>query len=163
MNPNRRTMALALAALSFAALAGCASPPAPASLADTVARTPELTTLNRLINEAGLADTLRGSGPYTLFAPSDEAFRTLPAKTLAEIGGNKDLLKSVLSNHIVAERIGAADVKAGAVKTLQGSSLALARAGTFVTVEDAVVQQADLPATNGVVHVIDRVLVPPKK
>jgi uncharacterized surface protein with fasciclin (FAS1) repeats len=163
MTLNRRALTLALGALTLALAGGCATAPAPTNLADTIARTPELTTLSKLIGDAGLAETLRGTGPYTIFAPSDEAFKAAPAKALAELAANKDLLKSVLSYHIVSDRIAAADVKTGVVKTLQGAGLALARAGTFVTVEDAVAQQADLTATNGVIHIIDRVLVPPKK
>lgn len=162
MNHVPRTLILALAAAAW--LAGCAtSPPAPVSIVDTAARTPQLSTLNRLIADAGLADTLRAAGPYTVFAPSDEAFKAVPAKTMAELAADKELLKSVLSYHVLPSKVTAADVKNGNAKTVQGANLALAKAGTTVTVEDAVVTQADVPASNGVVHVIDRVLMPPKK
>lgn len=155
---------LALFALSAAALLqGCATTSAPATVTDTAARTPQLSTLNKLIADAGLADTLRGPGPYTVFAPSDEAFKAVPAKTMAELAGNKELLKSVLTYHVVPGKVSAADVKNGNAKTVQGANVALAKSGTFVTVEDAMVTQADVPASNGVVHVIDRVLMPPKK
>jgi uncharacterized surface protein with fasciclin (FAS1) repeats len=152
-----------LAAALLALLSACASAPAPATITDTAARTPQLSTLSRLLAEAGLGDSLRAAGPYTVFAPSDEAFKALPAKTLAELGADKALLKSVLSYHVVPGKLMAADVKVGPQKSLQGANLALATAGSFVTVEDALVQQADVPATNGVVHVIDRVLLPPKR
>jgi uncharacterized surface protein with fasciclin (FAS1) repeats len=155
---------LALFALSAAALLqACATTGTPATVTDTAARTPQLSTLNRLIADAGLADTLRGPGPYTVFAPSDEAFKAIPAKTMAELAGNKELLKSVLSYHVVPGKVPAAEVKNGNVKTVQGANVALAKSGSFVTVEDAMVTQADVPASNGVVHVIDRVLMPPKK
>jgi uncharacterized surface protein with fasciclin (FAS1) repeats len=155
---------VSLALLTAAALAaGCATGPAPATITDTAARTPQLSTLTKLINDAGLADTLRGTGPYTVFAPSDEAFKAVPAKTMAELAQNKELLKSVLTFHVVPGKVAAADVKPGNAKTVQGANLALAKAGAFVTVEDAVVTQADVAATNGVVHVIDRVLIPPKR
>jgi uncharacterized surface protein with fasciclin (FAS1) repeats len=154
---------LAIAAATLSLLAACATTPAPTTITDTAARTPQLSTLTRLITEAGLADTLRGPGPYTVFAPSDEAFKAVPAKTLQELASNKELLKGVLSYHVVPGKVLAADVKNGNTKTVQGATVALASAGTFVTVEDAVVQQADVAATNGVVHVIDRVLMPPKK
>lgn len=155
---------LALFALSAAALLqGCATNSTPATVTDTTARTPQLSTLNKLIADAGLADTLRGAGPYTVFAPSDEAFKAVPAKTMSELAGNKELLKSVLSYHVVPGKVPAAEVKNGNVKTVQGANVALAKSGTFVTVEDAMVTQADMPASNGVVHVIDRVLMPPKK
>lgn len=157
---------IALASLSSALLLqACATATAPASVPDTTARTPQLSTLNKLIADAGLADTLRGAGPYTVFAPSDEAFKAVPAKTMAELSSNKELLKSVLSYHVVPAKLPAAEVKNGSVKTIQGANLALAlaKSGSFVTVEDAMVTQADVPAGNGVVHVIDRVLMPPKK
>lgn len=155
---------LALASLSSVLLLqACATATAPASVAEATARTPQLSTLNKLIADAGLTETLRGTGPYTLFAPSDEAFNAVPAKTLAALSSDKELLKSVLSYHVVPGTMRAADVKNGNVKTVQGANLALARSGGFVTVEDAMVTQADVPAANGVVHVIDRVLMPPKK
>lgn len=154
------TTAAILAALLVSA---CATTPTPTSIADTAARTPELSTLNRLINQAGLGDTLRGQGPYTVFAPSDEAFKAVPAKTLAELGSDKALLTSVLTYHVVPGKTMAAEVKNGNAKTVNGANLALARAGAMVTVEDAVVVQPDVVASNGIVHVIDRVLLPPKK
>ena len=155
---------LALAALTSALLIqGCATSAAPATIADTAARTPQLSTLNKLIADAGLAETLRQPGPYTVFAPSDEAFKAVPAKTMAELAGNKELLKSVLTYHVLPGQVASAEVKNGNAKTLQGANLSLAKAGAFVTVEDAMVTQADVRASNGVVHVIDRVLMPPKK
>lgn len=153
-----------LATLALVFAAGCATTaPEPTNIADTAARTPSLSTLNRLINEAGLAETLRGPGPYTVFAPSDEAFKAVPAKTMDELGKNKDLLKSVLAYHVVSGKVTSAEVRNGNAKTVQGTDVALAKAGSFVTVEDAMVVQPDVAATNGVVHVIDRVLVPAKR
>ena len=149
--------------VTLALAAGCATTPAPATLADTTARTPQLSTLNKLIADAGLAETLRTAGPYTVFAPSDDAFKAVPAKTLAELGSNRELLKSVLSYHVVPGKVTSAEVQNGNAKTVQGANVALAKSGTFVTVEDALVTQADVPATNGVVHIIDRVLMPPKR
>jgi len=162
MTLNRRHLALA-GALTLTLLAGCATTPAPATLTDTIARTPELSTLSKLIADAGLADTLRGAGPFTVFAPSDAAFKAVPAKTLADLAADKELLRSVLTYHVLPGKVMAADVKNGNVKTVQGANVAVAKSGTFVTVEDAVVQPADLAATNGVIHVIDKVLMPPKR
>lgn len=157
-------LASALAAtLATTGLMGCATTPAPTTIADTAARTPQLSTLNKLIADAGLTETLRGAGPFTVFAPSDEAFKAVPAKTLQELAANPARLKAVLSYHVVAGKVTAAEVKTGNVKSVQGANLALSKAGTFVTVEDAVVTQADVPATNGVVHVIDKVLLPPSR
>ena len=159
-NPLLQAGAMALIGLT---LAGCASTPASSTIADTTARTPQLSTLNRLIVEAGLGDTLRSQGPFTVFAPSDDAFKAVPAKTLAELGSDKALLMSVLTYHVVPGKTMAADVKNGNAKTVNGANLALAKAGAMVTVEEAVVVQADVAASNGVVQVIDRVLLPPKK
>jgi len=162
MNLNKRAFASLVTAAALA-LAGCASTPAPATIADTAARTPQLSTLSKLIAEAGLADTLRGNGPFTVFAPSDEAFKAVPAATMAQLAKDKQMLAAVLSYHVVPGKVMASEVKAGNVKTVQGANVALSKAGTFVTVEDAVVTQADVAATNGVVHVIDKVLLPPKR
>ncbi len=152
-----------LAAVALATLAACATTPAPATLVDTAARTPGLSTLSKLINDAGLADTLRSAGPFTVFAPSDEAFKALPAKTLADLAADKELLKSVLSYHVLPGHMNAAEVKNASLKSVQGANLTLAKAGNFVTVEDAVVTQADVATTNGVLHIIDKVLLPPKR
>jgi uncharacterized surface protein with fasciclin (FAS1) repeats len=159
---NKRTAMIATLAAVWA-LGGCATPPQPTTIADTVARTPQLTTLNKLINDAGLAETLRGAGPFTVFAPSDDAFKAVPAATLEALGKDKERLKAVLSYHVLSGQVMAADVKTGPAKTVQGANVALSRAGAFVTIEDAVVTQPDVAVTNGVVHVIDRVLMPPAK
>ncbi len=161
MKTQRR--ALFAAALMALALVGCATTPSPTTIAETAARTPQLSTLNKLINDAGLADTLRGAGPFTVFAPSDEAFKAVPAKTLAELAADKELLKAVLTYHVVPGKLTTAEAKNGNLKTVQGANVALSKAGTFVTVEDALVTQADVGATNGVVHIIDKVLMPPKR
>lgn len=161
---RRNALHTVIALTAVAALTACASrAPAPQPLPATLSQTPSLNTFNQLVTEAGLADTLKAAGPYTVFAPSDAAFRALPAKTLAELKADPAQLKSVLSYHIVPARLAAADIKPGNAKTLQGADLALARAGSFVTVEDAMAETTDINASNGVVHVIDRVLVPPRK
>ncbi len=160
MNKTALTRRLILATAIAWGLAGCASMNQPANLADTLARDPQLSTLNSLVQKAGLQDALK-SGSYTVFAPSNEAFKAVPAKTLEELAANPARLKDVISYHVVAGKVMAADVKNGPAKTLQGANVALARAGAFVTVEDAMVTRADMAATNGVVHVVDRVLMPP--
>ena len=94
---------LAVATLGIAALAsGCASTPSPVGVADTIARTPALSTLSGLIASAGLGDTLNGAGPFTVFAPSNDAFKAVPAKTLEDLTKNPEKLKAVLSYHVVA-------------------------------------------------------------
>ena len=160
MKTSRRT-ALATAAAAWLVLAGCATTPAPVSIAETPAALPQLSTLNRLIAEAGLVDTLKGPGPYTLFAPSDDAFKAVPAKTMDELAKDKARLRAVLTYHVVPGKLMAAEVKMGSVKTVNGAEVGLSKAGAFVAFDEAVVTQADVPATNGVVHVIDKVIVPP--
>jgi uncharacterized surface protein with fasciclin (FAS1) repeats len=161
---RRYALQSALALVALTALGAWARhAPAPQTLAETVAKTASLQTFNALVAEAGMTETLKAAGPYTVFAPSDAAFKAVPAKTLNALKADKALLKSVISYHIVPSRVASADVKPGNVKTVQGAAVALARAGTFVTVEDALVEQADIAATNGVIHVVDRVLMPPKK
>lgn len=157
----RRSTLIALAASAL--LGACATTPAPAPVADTMGREAQLSTFNRLAAQAGLTDELRGSGTFTVFAPSDDAFKAVPAKTMEALAADRAQLKAVLSHHIIDGRVTAADVKPGSAKSRQGTNLALAKAGSFITVDDAVVQQADIVATNGVIHVVDRVLMPPKK
>ncbi|MEO5670629.1 MAG: fasciclin domain-containing protein [Ramlibacter sp.] len=148
-----------------ALLAACATQPSatPVSLADTLARDPQLSTLNGLVRQAGLAETLNTAGPYTMFAPTNDAFKAVPAKTMDEFAHNPAKLKDVLSYHLLAGKVMAASVKNGNVKTAQGANIALSKSGEFVTVEDAMVQTADIAATNGVVHTVDRVLMPPAR
>ncbi len=144
-----------------AALAGCASGPTPMSVADTIAKDPNLSTLNSLVVKAGLVDTLKGTGPFTVFAPNNDAFKAVPAKTMDDLGKNAEMLKGVLTYHVLAGKVMAADVKPGKVKTVNGAEVTFSKAGEFVTVEDAVVQKANVDATNGVIHVVDAVLLPP--
>ncbi|UXH76441.1 fasciclin domain-containing protein [Roseateles amylovorans] len=158
-----RAMGGLMSAAALVALTACATAPAPAPLADSLKREPELSTFNRLVDQAGLREQLRAAGPITVFAPSDEAFKAVPAKQMEALAADPALLKSVLTYHVVGSKVASADAKAGSLKSMQGASLAVARAGSFLTVEDAMVQKADLAATNGVAHVIDRVLMPPKK
>jgi uncharacterized surface protein with fasciclin (FAS1) repeats len=158
-----RSFALSSAAALTLLLSACATAPMPATLADTIALNPQLSTFNRLIEQAELKSTLQAVGPMTVFAPSDDAFKAVPAKTLEALVKDKEQLKSVLSFHILPAQLSAAEVKNGNVKTMQGAELALGRAGDFVTVEEGMVQQADIKASNGVAHIVDRVLMPPKK
>lgn len=155
---------LFMIAPALALLAACASQPtqAPASVAETIARDPQLSTLNGLVTQAGLADSLKGAGPYTVFAPTNDAFKAVPAKTMDDLAKDPARLKAVLNYHVLPAKVTAAEVKPGNAKTAQGANVALARAGQFVTVEDAMVQSADIAATNGVVHKVDRVLMPPR-
>ena len=156
---NRRILFMFV---TIAAITGCATQPSQVSVAETIAGTSQLSTLNGLIAKAGLTETLKGTGPFTVFAPSNEAFTKVPAKTLDDLANDPSKLKAVLTFHVVPGKFLAAEVKNGNVKTVNGANVALSKAGNYVTVEDALVQKADIQATNGVVHIIDAVVMPPK-
>ena len=157
---TRRLVAISAAVVLFS---GCATQSKPVSVADTLAATPQLSTLSGLVAKAGLTDTLKTGGPFTVFAPSNEAFAKVPAKTMDELGKNPDRLKAVLTYHVLSGKVMAAEVKNSSVKAVNGANLAVSKAGEFVTVEDGMVQKADISATNGVVHIIDSVLIPPAR
>ncbi|HAL38094.1 MAG TPA: fasciclin [Polaromonas sp.] len=157
---NRRILFVVAA---VAALAGCATRSNPVSVADTIAATPQLSMLNSLLTKAGLTDTLKGTGPFTVFAPTNEAFAKVPAKTMGELAKDPAKLKAVLTYHLIPGKVMAVDVKNGNSKTVNGASVALSKAGDFVIIEEAMVQTADISATNGVVHIIDSVPIPPAK
>ena len=160
---SRRSL-VACAAISFAALiSGCATVSAPVSVTETIAKTPSLSTLSGLIAKAGLNDALNAAGPFTVFAPSNDAFKAVPAKTLDDLAAHPDKLKDVLTYHVVAGKSMAADVKNSKVTSLNGAHLEISKAGDFVTVESAAVTTADIVASNGVVHIVDTVLIPPAK
>jgi uncharacterized surface protein with fasciclin (FAS1) repeats len=155
----KRHFMFAVTAISV--LAGCASTSHPVSVSDAIAAQPQLTTLNGLIVKAGLTDTLKGAGPFTVFAPTNEAFAQVPANTMAALASDPAKLKAVLTYHIIPGKVMSADIKNGNSKTVNGANLALSRAGDFVTVEQALVQTPDISASNGVVHLVDSVLLPP--
>lgn len=123
---------------------------------------PELATLVTALGAAGLVDTLKGAGPFTVFAPTNEAFAALPAGVLDKLlkPENKDALTKILTYHVVSGKVPSTDVKDGAVKTLQGDTIKLTTADG-VGVNDAKVIKADIMADNGVVHEINAVLLPP--
>lgn len=119
-------------------------------------------TLVAAVKAAGLVETLQGSGPFTLFAPTDEAFAKLPAGTVENLlkPENRDKLIAILKYHVVPGKVMAADVKNMEAKTAQGQSVKLAVSGKGVTVDNARVVKTDLVANNGVIHVIDTVILP---
>ncbi|WP_395055705.1 fasciclin domain-containing protein [Polaromonas sp.] len=157
---SRRTL---FAVASVALVSACASMSGPKTVADTLAANPSLSTLNGLVVQAGLAPTLQGAGPFTVFAPTNEAFKAVPQKTMDALAKDPAMLKDLLAFHVVPGKMVSADIKAGPVKTVNGASLAVAKAGDFVTVEDGMVQSANIAATNGVIHTVDRVMIPPAK
>lgn len=189
MKIMRRTTLVAVAAAAALTLAACSSstddsassdPSAAASeeaaagsemtepaagagtIVDIAASTDGFSTVVAAVQAAGLTDTLNGAGPFTVFAPTDEAFAALPpglvdALLLPE---NKDSLVKILTYHVVPGAVMAADVTDGEVATVEGQNVTLSTADG-VTVNGAKVIQADIVADNGVIHVIDAVIVPP--
>ena len=132
-------------------------------IVDTAVAAGSFNTLATALKAAGLVDTLKGAGPFTVFAPTDEAFAKLPPGTLDDLlkPENKAKLVSILTYHVVPGAVDSAKVsKLTSAKTVQGQSLKTAAASGGVTVDGARVGQADVRASNGLIHVIDRVLLP---
>src|SRR5436190_16830650 len=131
-----------------------------ADIVDTAVAAGNFKTLAALLGKAGLVDTLKGAGPFTVFAPTDEAFAKVPKSVLDDLGANPDKLKAVLTYHVVAGKVMAADVKTGPAKTVNGQSAKLTAKGGKVMVDKANVVKADIACDNGVIHVIDAVILP---
>ena len=164
---TRSLLATALLATSVLlnshAVAQTASP-VPTTVVTVASRTPELSTFYKLVQQAGLTASLEATGPVTVFAPTNEAFKAVPAAALDKLGKDPDFLKSVLTYHVVPGAMKVANIGAtSSLKTLNGASIAASKAGDFVTVDEALVTQADLVVDNGVMHLIDRVLMPAVK
>lgn len=128
-------------------------------LVDTAASAGNFKTLVAAVQAAGLVDTLKGPGPFTIFAPSDAAFAKIPKATLDGLLADKAALTKVLTYHVVPGKVMAADVKSGMVKTVQGQDLTVSTA-SGVMVDQSKVVATDVGASNGVIHVIDTVLMP---
>ena len=128
-------------------------------LVDTAVAAGSFKTLATALTAAGLVDTLKGKGPFTVFAPTDEAFAKIPKAVLDALFIDKAKLTAVLTYHVVAGKVMAADVKAGKVKTVQGSEITVSTS-MGVTVNNAKVTKTDIVADNGVIHVIDTVIMP---
>ena len=133
---------------------------AAADIVDTAVSAGQFKTLVKAVQEAGLVDTLKGKGPYTVFAPTDEAFAKLPAGTLEALLKDKQKLAAILTYHVVPGKVMAAQVKTGPVKTVQGKSLTVSAMNGAVMVDKAKVVKTDIVASNGVIHVIDSVVLP---
>jgi len=129
-------------------------------IVDTAVAAGNFKTLATALQAAGLVDTLKGPGPFTVFAPTDAAFAKVPKADLDALLKDKAKLSAVLTYHVLAGKVMAKDVMAGKAKTVQGSELTLTTAGGGVQVNGAKVTSADIVADNGVIHVIDTVLIP---
>ena len=128
-------------------------------IVDTAVAAGSFKTLATALGAAGLVDTLKGKGPFTVFAPTDEAFAKIPKADLEALLKDKAKLTAVLTYHVVAGKVMAADVKAGKVKTVQGSEITISTS-SGVSVNNAKVIKTDIVADNGVIHVIDTLIMP---
>jgi len=151
-----------LSVLALAVLFVVAAPAA--DIVDTAVSAGSFKTLVKAVQAAGLVDTLKGPGPFTVFAPTDEAFAKLPAGTLESLLANPEQLKKVLTYHVVAGKVMASDVvKLKEAKTVQGSSVKIKVSGGTVMIDNAKVVKTDIVCDNGVIHVIDTVILPKEK
>ena len=128
-------------------------------IVDTAVKAGNFKTLVAAVQAAGLVDTLKGPGPFTVFAPTDEAFAKIPKTTLDGLLADKAALTKVLTYHVVPGKVMAKDVKAGKVKTVQGQELTVST-NMGVMVDQSKVIATDVAASNGVIHAIDTVLMP---
>ena len=153
----------AVAALAVAAIGSTASarPAADGNIVQTAVAAGQFTTLATLLQQTGLADTLAGGGPFTVFAPTDAAFAKVPPATLQALAADPAKLRQVLLYHVVSGAVPAADVvKLTGAKTLNGASVTIKVADGAVRVDGATVTATDVMASNGIIHVIDSVLIP---
>jgi uncharacterized surface protein with fasciclin (FAS1) repeats len=134
-------------------------------IVDTAVAAGQFNTLAAALQAAGLVETLKGDGPFTVFAPTDDAFDKLPAGTVDDLlkPENKDKLTAILTYHVVPGSVMAADVvKLQEAETVNGAPLRISTSGDAVMINDATVTTADIQASNGIIHVIDSVLLPPE-
>ena len=159
----KKFVTTSIAALAIVALAATGGQAQNKDIVDTAVSAGSFKTLAAALKAADLVDTLKGAGPFTVFAPTDEAFAKLPAGTLENLlkPENKEKLKAILTYHVVAGKVMAADVvKLKTAKTVQGSTIDISTMGGKVKVDNANVVKTDIAASNGVIHVIDTVIMP---
>lgn len=167
---NRRLLAFALAAVAAIGInlmsqAALRAEPSK-DIVDTAIAAGSFKTLAMALQAAGLVDTLKGAGPFTVFAPTDEAFAKLPAGTVENLlkPENKAKLQAILTYHVVSGKVPASKVVTmNSATTVQGSALRISTKNGTVSVNDATVVKADIEASNGIIHVIDSVVLPPAK
>jgi uncharacterized surface protein with fasciclin (FAS1) repeats len=175
---RKRLTAVALVAASSLALVACGedssntattttkaaattvAPAAPGDIVEVAVGAGSFKTLADLLTKAGLVDTLKGAGPFTVFAPTDDAFAKVDKATLDKLAANPAALKQVLTYHVVGAKVMAADVKAGKVKMVSGDEATITVEGGKVMIDKANVTKTDVAAKNGVIHIIDAVILP---
>jgi uncharacterized surface protein with fasciclin (FAS1) repeats len=150
-----------VASMAIAATAATARPTGEKNLVQTAVAAGQFKTLTKLLKTAGLAGTLAKKGPFTVFAPTDAAFSKVPKKTLNTLLKNKAKLRAVLLYHVVAGKVTSEQVvKLNSAKTLNGKSVRIKVSGQTVFVNTAKVTTPDVMASNGVIHIVNRVLIP---
>ncbi len=161
-----------ISAVVMAGALGLSGPGMSADIVDTAVAAGSFNTLVAAVKAAGLVEALKGPGPFTVFAPTDDAFAKLPAGTLESLLKDKGKLAGLLKDHVIAGKVMAAEVKAGHAKTLQGNVLTfsvlegkgcMAPVSACVKVNNATIISTDVLADNGVIHVIDAVISPVDK
>jgi len=146
--------------ISIAIILGASSARA-ADIVDTAATAGTFKTFVTALRTSGLNEKLKNSGPYTVFAPTDEAFSKMPKETWNNLSKDKEKLSQILAYHVIPGKVLVTEVKPGKVATTQGSPLTLTSDNGKVTVNGANVTQSDVNADNGVIHAIDAVIMPP--
>jgi uncharacterized surface protein with fasciclin (FAS1) repeats len=157
------TVALGMVAALAAAGVPAGAPAQQKDIVETAVAAGSFNTLAKALTAAGLVDTLKGPGPFTVFAPTDEAFAKLPAGTLDTLlkPENKEKLRRILTYHVVPGKVMAADVvKLHSAKAVSGDTITIKTSGGKVMVDNADVVKTDIGASNGVIHVIDAVILP---
>jgi uncharacterized surface protein with fasciclin (FAS1) repeats len=156
-----RTLATSLAVLLALGTTAVARAPQ-GDIVDTAVGAGQFKTLVSLVQKAGLVDTLKGEGPFTVLAPTDKAFAKLPKSLVAKVTGDKALLTKILTYHVIAGKVRSTDLKNGLkAKTVEGETVTVSLHGKDVRFNKSKVVLANVEATNGVIHAIDTVLIPP--
>ena len=157
---KKMAFATTLCALVFGT--ALSAPRSDADIVDTAVAAGQFKTLTKLVSMAGLVDTLKGKGPFTVFAPTDKAFAKLPKGVVDAVVSDKKLLTQILTYHVIAGNVKSTDLRDGLkAKTVEGENITVRIHGKSVRFNNSGLIKADVTASNGVIHVIDTVLIPP--
>lgn len=158
----KRLIAVVMVVAALAVPASAASAAGGKNIVETAAGNPQFSTLVSLVEKAGLAETLSGKGPYTVFAPTNAAFAKVPKKTLNMLASNKAMLKKVLLYHVIPGRVPASKVvKMKSATTAEGAKVQFSVRGKSAFVNESKIIKTDINCSNGIIHVINAVLIPP--
>ncbi len=163
---SRKSLALALFALFVAVFSLSAQDKKPMNIVETAVAAGDFKTLETALTEAGLVETLKGTGPFTVFAPTDAAFAKIPSDKLQALLKDKEALKKVLLYHVVSGKVMAKEVltmNGKKAKTVQGAEASITVKDKTVMIDAAKVEKTDIECSNGVIHVIDTVIMPAEK